>query len=215
MRSAQSQSSTPSVSSGRKQCLMFVWLNTDRSRAQTVWKVGHILSSILVSAGWLMLWCSGLSSCRKFLKLPRTSALPSCWPDETADRLTKAAATPSTSPLHLIQRSQDPSETEAEISLETKKNNGYDPQKDQIHTLDRRTQTTIFRLRTGHCGLRKTSEEIRSCWFSPLWMWLWGANPWAHFSDLPTPGDSTPTVLARRHWSGHQALGASCGRRTS
>ena len=41
-------------------------------------------------------------------------------------------------------------------------------------------------------------------------MWLWGANPWAHSSDLPTPGDSTPTVLARRHWSGHQALGASC-----
>ena len=50
----------------------------------------------------------------------------------------------------------------------------------------------------------------RSCWFSPLWMWLRGANSWAHSSDLPTPGDSTPTVLARRHWSGHQALGASC-----
>ena len=49
-------------------------------------------------------------------------------------------------------------------------------------------------------------------WFleKSLWMWLWGANPWAHSSDLPTPGDSTPTVLARRHWSGHQALGASC-----
>ena len=57
---------------------------------------------------------------------------------------------------------------------------------------------------------KKTSEEIRSCWFSPLWMWLWGANSWAHSSDLPTPGDSTPTVLARRHWSGHQALGAGC-----
>ena len=41
-------------------------------------------------------------------------------------------------------------------------------------------------------------------------MWLWGANPWAHSSHLPTPGDSTPTVLARRHWSGHQTLGASC-----
>ena len=41
-------------------------------------------------------------------------------------------------------------------------------------------------------------------------MWLWGANSWAHSSDLPTPEDSTPTVLARRHWSGHQALGASC-----
>ena len=70
---------------------------------------------------------------------------------------------------------------------------------------------SFFRLRTGHCGLRKLwAEETRSCWFSPLWMWLWGANPWARSSDLPTPGDSTPTVLARRHWSRHQALGASC-----
>ena len=40
-------------------------------------------------------------------------------------------------------------------------------------------------------------------------MWLWGVNFWAHSSELPTPGHSTPTVLTRRHWSGHQALGAS------
>ena len=39
-------------------------------------------------------------------------------------------------------------------------NNGYDPQKDQINTLDRRTQTTIFRLRTGHCGLRKHLKRL-------------------------------------------------------
>ena len=32
---------------------------------------------------------------------------------------------------------------------------GYDPQKDQINTLDGRTQKTIFRLRIGQCGLRK------------------------------------------------------------
>ena len=24
---------------------------------------------------------------------------------------------------------------------------------------------------------KKTSKETTSCWFSPLWMWLWGANP--------------------------------------
>ena len=41
-----------------------------------------------------------------------------------------------------------------------KKNNGYHPQKDQIKTLDRRTQTTIFRLRTGHCGLRKHLKRL-------------------------------------------------------
>ena len=79
-----------------------------------------------------------------------------------------------------IQRSQDPPETEVEISLETKKKqqqqqqnqqqqqqnktkqkpNGYYPQKDQINTFDRRTQTTIFRLCTGHCGLRKRPKRL-------------------------------------------------------
>ena len=39
-------------------------------------------------------------------------------------------------------------------------NSSYDPQKDQINTLGRRTQTTIFRLRTGHCGLRKRLKKL-------------------------------------------------------
>ena len=56
---------------------------------------------------------------------------------------------------------------------------------------------------------KKTSEEIGSCQFSPLWMWPWGVNSWAHSSDLPTAGDGMPKVLAWRHWSGHQSLGAS------
>ena len=43
------------------------------------------------------------------------------------------------------------------LSLE---NNRYDPQKDQINTLDRRTQTTIFHLPTGHCGLRKHLKRL-------------------------------------------------------
>ena len=33
-------------------------------------------------------------------------------------------------------------------------------QKDQTNTLDRRTQTTIFRLHTGHCGLRKHLKRL-------------------------------------------------------
>ena len=40
------------------------------------------------------------------------------------------------------------------------KNNGFDPQKDQINTLDRRTQTTIFHLCTGHCGLRNHLKRL-------------------------------------------------------
>ena len=63
----------------------------------------------------------------------------------TADRLATAAA-------KLPQR---------HLSTSYKvKNNGYDPQKDQINTLDRRTQTTTFRLRTGHCGLEKLLKRL-------------------------------------------------------
>ena len=40
------------------------------------------------------------------------------------------------------------------------KNNGHDPPKDQINSLDRRTQTTIFHLHTGHCGLRKHLKRL-------------------------------------------------------
>ena len=35
-----------------------------------------------------------------------------------------------------------------------------DPRKDQINSLDRRTQTTIFRLCIGHCGLRKHLKRL-------------------------------------------------------
>ena len=38
--------------------------------------------------------------------------------------------------------------------------NGYSPRKDQINSLDRRSQTTIFRLRTGHCGLNKHLKRL-------------------------------------------------------
>ena len=75
--------------------------------------------------------------------------------NETADRLAKAAA--NFPQLHLST-----SYKEVKTILKQKqksawrlKTNGYDPKKDQINTLDRRTQTTIFRLRTGHYGLRK------------------------------------------------------------
>ncbi|KAK7087583.1 hypothetical protein V1264_021615 [Littorina saxatilis] len=41
-----------------------------------------------------------------------------------------------------------------------KKNNNYSSQKDQINSLDRRSQTTILRLRTGHCGLNKHLKRL-------------------------------------------------------
>ena len=70
---------------------------------------------------------------------------------ETADRLAKAAA-------KLPQPHFSTSYKEVQTLLKQKqksawrlRNNGYDPQKDQVNTLDRRTQTTIFCLHTGHC----------------------------------------------------------------
>ena len=83
--------------------------------------------------------------------------------NETADRLTKAAA-------KLPQAHLSTSYKEIKTLLKQKqksawrlKNNGYDPQKDQIYTLDRRTQTATFRPCTWSPWAKKTSEEIRSC----------------------------------------------------
>ena len=41
---------------------------------------------------------------------------------------------------------------------------GYNPQKDPLHQLSRHEQTTIFRLRTGHCGL---TGHLKILVFSP------------------------------------------------
>ena len=79
---------------------------------------------------------------------------------ETADRLAKAA-------VKLPQPHLSTSYKEVKTLMQQKqksawrlKHNGYDPQKDQINTLDRRTQTTIFRLCTGHCGLGKHLKRL-------------------------------------------------------
>ena len=45
---------------------------------------------------------------------------------------------------------------------------GYNLQKDPLHQLSRHEQTTIFRLRTGHCGLKGHLKKIV---FSP-WLYV-------------------------------------------
>ena len=42
---------------------------------------------------------------------------------------------------------------------------GYNPQKDLLHQLSRHEQTTIFRVRTGHCGLK---GHLKMFWYSAL-----------------------------------------------
>ena len=77
-RSAPSLSSLPKVA--LETVPIFVWLNTDRSRP---WRVEcrPLPFSTPLSFRRSMLWCSGLSVLRKFLKPLSTSALPSCRPD--------------------------------------------------------------------------------------------------------------------------------------
>ena len=73
--SAPSLNSLPNVA--LKTVPMFVWLNTDRSPPQRV-ECQPLSFSTPSSFRRSMLWCSGLSILRNFLKLLSTSALPSC-----------------------------------------------------------------------------------------------------------------------------------------
>ena len=77
-RSAPSLSSLPKVA--LETVPIFVWLNTDHSRP---WRVEcrPLPFSTPLSFRRSVLWCSGLSMFRKFLKPLSTSALPSCRPD--------------------------------------------------------------------------------------------------------------------------------------
>ena len=138
--------------------------------------------------------------------------------NETADRLAKAAA-------KLPQPHLSTSYNEVKTLLKQKqksawrlKNNGYDPQKDQINTLDRRAQTTIFRLRTGHCGLRKYSiwrdwvlliqptvnvalrSRLLSTFFRPAHTWRQYANSFGQktLKWAPSSGGKLPNYRGWR-----------------
>ena len=77
-RSAPSLSSLPKVA--LETVPVFAWLNTDRCRS---WRVEcrPLPFSTPRSFRQSVLWCSGLSVLRKFLKPLNSSALPSCRPD--------------------------------------------------------------------------------------------------------------------------------------
>ena len=77
--------------------------------------------------------------------------------NEIADRLAKAAAKLPNSTSYKEVKTLLKQKQKSAWRLKT---NGYDPQKDQINTLDRRIQTTIFCLHTGHCGLRRHLKRL-------------------------------------------------------
>ena len=80
--------------------------------------------------------------------------------NKTADKLTKAAAKLPQPHLSTLYKEVKTLLKQKQKSFWRLKNNGYDPQKDQINTLYRRIQTTIFELRTGPCGLRKHLKRL-------------------------------------------------------
>ena len=80
--------------------------------------------------------------------------------NEKADSLAKAGS-------KLPQLHTPTSYSEAKTLLKRRfradwrtKTDGYIPEEDAIHQLDRKSQTTIFRLRTGHCGLNKHLKRL-------------------------------------------------------
>ena len=80
--------------------------------------------------------------------------------NETADQLAKAG---SHMPQPHIATSYKEAKTLLKQNFRTdwqNSNNGYSPQHDPINKLEKREQTTIFRLRTGHCGLKKHMKRM-------------------------------------------------------
>ena len=72
----------------------------------------------------------------------------------------KAAAKLPQPPLSTSYKEVKTLLKQKQISVWRLRNNGYQPQKDQINTLYRWTPTIIFRLCTGHCGLRKCLNRL-------------------------------------------------------
>ena len=80
--------------------------------------------------------------------------------NEAADKLAKRAT-------RLTQPQPPTSYREAKTLLKNSfrskwkiQNGGYSTKQDSLHQLNRHSQTKIFRLRTGHCGLRKHMKRL-------------------------------------------------------
>ena len=80
--------------------------------------------------------------------------------NEAADRLAKKGGE---QPQHMPDLTYQEAKTIIKSHWKSKflRNTGnYEPTKDNLHRLGRAEQTTIFRLRTGHCGLRAHLRRI-------------------------------------------------------
>ena len=143
--------------------------------------------------------------------MPAHVGIPS---NKTADRLAKAAAKLSQPHLSTLYKEVKTLLKQKQKSVWRLRNNGHDPQKDQINTLDRKTHATIFRLRADHCGPRKhlkrdcvsliqptvnvaLRSKLLSTFFRPAHTWsqFWpedtkgGTKLWGHAAELQRTAD--------------------------
>ena len=83
--------------------------------------------------------------------------------NERADQLTKDEKKKEQPPSHLSYR-------KVKTLIHNKKSGGYNPNYDTLHQMPRYQQTTIFRLKTGHCRLNSHLKRIgiKTC-SMPLW----------------------------------------------
>ena len=79
---------------------------------------------------------------------------------ELADQLTKERREKEQHPTHLSYREVKTLIRNKKKAIFHCKTVGYNPNKDALHQLARHQQTTIFRLRTGHCRLNSRLKRI-------------------------------------------------------
>ena len=80
--------------------------------------------------------------------------------NEMADRLAKEGSADEQPPSHLSYQEAKTLIKNKQKAKFRNRTGGYDPHKDSLHQLPRHTQTLIFRLRTGHCGLNSHLKRI-------------------------------------------------------
>ena len=80
--------------------------------------------------------------------------------NEIADQLAKEGRKKDQSSSHLSYKETRTLIRNRQKSTFIASIGGYNPQKYPLHQLSRHEQTTIFRLRTGHCGLKGHKKKL-------------------------------------------------------
>ena len=132
-------------------------------------------------------------------------------PDETTTKRPRIAVVYTPQAEHSYQETKTLLKHHA-ASVWRRKNRDYNPQADAIRLLDRGGATTIYRLRTGHCGLRAHSRRLglaESRHYVPALGQTCSDTPWLSILHSPAQPD-----LALRGRPQHEAVGLGSWPRT-